>query len=81
VSLEEKTKVQEEELVTSLLASTDMFEMILSLLGPNTIALTKGNKEANRIVDVYVALITKGKKTLEDVPDVIKEAVENKLRG
>jgi hypothetical protein len=81
VSLEEKTKMQEEELVTSLLASTDMFEMILSLLGPNTTALTKENKEANKIIDVYIALITRGKKTLEDVPSVIREAVKNKLRG
>ena len=80
-SLEEKTKVQEEELITSLLASTDMFEMILSLLGTNIVALTEENKEANRIIDVFVALITRGKKTLEDVPNVIKEAVKNKLRG
>jgi hypothetical protein len=81
VSLEEKTKVQEEELITSLLASTDMFEMILSLLGQNAIALTKENKEANRIIDIYTSLITRGKKTLEEVPNIIREAVKNKLRG
>jgi hypothetical protein len=79
--LEEKSKLQEEELITSLLASTDMFEMILSLLGVNTFALTKESKEANRITDVYIALITRGKKTLEDVPSVIREVVKNKLRG
>jgi hypothetical protein len=81
VSLEEKTKVQEEELVTSLLATTDMFEMILSLLGANAVALTEENKEANRIIDVYISLIIRGKKTLEEVPNVIREAVKNKLRG
>jgi hypothetical protein len=58
-----------------------MFEMILSLLGTNIVALTEESKESNRIIDVYVALITRGKKTSEDVPNVIREAVKNKLRG
>ena len=80
-SLEEKSKIQEEELITSLLASTDMFEMILSLLGSNTIALTKENEKTNKIVDVYASLIARGKKTLEDIPSVIREVVKNKLRG
>ena len=58
-----------------------MFEMILSLLGQNAIALTEEDKETNRIIDVYISLISRGNKTLEDIPNVIKEAVKNKLRG
>ena len=82
----EKLKVeqeqQNEEILVNMLANTEMFEMILGMM-PMTLSIedknTKNNGGSN-MVEVYVTLIIKGVKTIEDVPLVIREQVIERLK-
>ena len=76
----EKLKVeqeqQNEEILVNMLANTEMFEMILGMI-PMSI---NENKGGNSMIEVYVTLIIKGVKTIEDVPLVIREQVIERLK-
>ena len=58
-----------------------MFEIILSML-PMSSSIEKNTKKTggSTMVEVYVTLILKGKKTLEQVPAVIRPQVEAMLQ-
>ena len=74
--------VQDEEILINLMASVDLFEMLISLMDTNLtdgLSLTK-NKGVSSMVEVYVSLILKGKKTINDVPVVIRPQVEAMLK-
>lgn len=80
----EKLKVeqeqQNEEILVNMLANTEMFEMILGMI---PMALSKDktkNNGGNSMIEVYVTLIIKGVKTIEDVPLVIREQVIERLK-
>lgn len=80
----EKLKVeqeqQNEEILVNMLANTEMFEMILGMM-PMTLSEDKTkNNGGNSMIEVYVTLIIKGVKTIEDVPLVIREQVIERLR-
>ena len=73
----EKLKVeqeqQNEEILVNMLASTEMFEMILGMM-PMTLSIEDENTKnngGNSMIEVYCTLIIKGVKTIEDVPLVI----------
>ena len=76
----EKLKVeqeqQNEEILVNMLANTEMFEMLLGMI-PMSI---NENKGGNSMIEVYVTLIIKGVKTVEDVPLVIREQVIERLK-
>ena len=82
----EKLKVeqeqQNEEILVNMLANTEMFEIILGMM-PMALSIedknTKNNGGSN-MVEVYVTLIIKGVKTIEDVPLVIREQVIERLK-
>ncbi|CEQ01742.1 Uncharacterised protein [[Clostridium] sordellii] len=74
--LKKKQDVQEKEIVTSMLANVTLYESMLEFT-PQTLNLR--NASENPMVDVYVSLIRKQVKTLEDIPDILKEQVELKL--
>ena len=63
------------------MASTDLFEMFVSLMDINLLSSTslKTNKAINNMTEVYATLIIKNKKKIDDVPSVIKSQVENLL--
>lgn len=63
---------QNEDIVSNLLASAELFEMLLSVM-PTEINLK--SKKDNPIVQVYATLITKGLKVIEDVPLAVREQV------
>ena len=73
---------QNEEILVNMLANTEMFEMILGMMSM-TLSIedknTKNNGGSN-MVEVYVTLIIKGVKTIEDVPLVIREQVIERLK-
>ena len=71
---------QNEEILVNMLANTEMFEMILSMI-PMTLSedKTKNNGGNMGICDIYASLIEKGVKTIDDVPVQIVEQVKNKL--
>lgn len=82
----EKLKVeqeqQDEEILVNMLANTEMFEMILGEQ-PMTLSIEKNIKNTGGsmgICDVYVSLVKKGVKTIDDVPIQILEQVKNKLK-
>lgn len=71
---------QNEEILVNMLANTEMFEMILGMI-PMTLSEDKTkNSGGNSMIEVYVTLIIKGVKTIEDVPLVIREQVIERLR-
>ena len=65
-----------------MLANIEMFEMILGEQ-PMTLSIEKNIKNTGGsmgICDVYVSLVKKGVKTIDDVPIQILEQVKNKLK-
>lgn len=76
--VDESQLVQDEEILTSLLASTELFEMVLMLF-PMTRNIEE-KSEVFKMVEVYVTLIVKGEKTLEQVPAIIRGQVEAQLK-
>ena len=72
---------QNKEILVNLMASTDLFEMFVSLMDINLLSSTslKANKAINNMTEVYATLIIKNKKKIDDVPSVIKSQVENLL--
>lgn len=75
---------QDEDIMTSLLANTEIYEMILSLTPTNGESINNMPKTymarigGNSMIEVYVALILKGKKKIEDVPVIIREQVKTR---
>lgn len=70
-------ETQDEEIVTNMLASVELFEMVLSM-APLSIDMLK-SMGVNPMVEVYVTLILKGEKTIEQVPAVIRDKVQAQL--
>ena len=79
----EKLKVeqeqQDEEILVNMLANTEMFEMILGMM-PTTLSIENKNNGGSNMVEVYVTLIIKGIKAVEDVPLAIKEKDIERLK-
>jgi hypothetical protein len=75
--LKEQQIKQEEYITNNLIATTENYEMLLSLF-PNQVM--DFNQEDLKIVDVYINLIEKGHKTLRNIPSVIKSKVIEKLK-
>ena len=81
--LKESQLRQDNEIIESMLASTELFEMVLSMttqtldLGLDNI--NKKNIGGSNMIQVYVTLILKGVKTIEDVPVMIREEVQKQL--
>lgn len=81
-SLKIEQDQQNEEILVNMLANTEMFEMILGEQ-PMTLSIEKNIKNTGGsmgICDVYVTLIIKGIKAVEDVPLAIKEKVIERLK-
>ena len=73
---------QNEEILVNMLANTEMFEMLLSMM-PMTLSIEDKNTKnsgGNSMIEVYCTLIIKGVKTIEDVPLVIREQVIERLK-
>ena len=75
--LKDEQIMQNEEILVNMLANTEMFEMILGMM-PTEINLN--SKGVNPMVEVYVTLIIKGVKSIDDVPLVIREQVIERLK-
>ena len=65
-----------------MLANTEMFEMILSMM-PTALSIDEKNTKnsgGSSMIEVYCTLIIKGVKDIEDVPLVIREQVIERLK-
>lgn len=73
-----RCEYQENETLVTMMAMTEVFEMVLM---QSPMALNSKNRKVDTtMVEVYVTLILKGKKTVEQVPTVIRPRVEAMLK-
>ena len=86
--LKEKNASLEEENLSTMMAVTEVFEMIMYIMPSEATTINIGapmkarhssDKGGFQMVEVYVTLIIKGKKTLEQVPAIIRPQVEAQL--
>lgn len=72
-----KCENQDNETIVAMLGITEVYEMVITN-APTTLNLKNG-KDETIMVEVYVTLILKGKKTLNQVPTPIRKEVEAML--
>ena len=82
-ALEAKVAENEENLIFAMMACTELYEMMLSVSEVNVYNYGKDMvvKMASAMVKVYVNLVKRGLKTLEEVPDRLRTEVEAELEG
>ena len=82
-ALEAKVAENEENLVFAMMACTELYEMLLSVSDVNVYNYGKDMvmKMASAMVKVYVNLVKRGLKTLEEVPERLRAEVEAELEG
>ena len=74
--VENINKIQDELINISLLATDEIFMMIEPLLSEVNTYKIGGN---NKMVDMYVAMVQRGLKTIDEVPVRYREQVKNIL--
>lgn len=81
--LEAKVAENEENLVFAMMACTELYEMMLSVSEVNVYNYGKDMvvKMASAMVKVYVNLVKRGLKTLDEVPERLRAEVEAELEG
>ena len=81
--LEAKVAENEENLVFAMMACTELYEMLLSVSEMNIYNYGKDVvvKMASAMVKVYVNLVKRGLKTLDEVPERLRAEVEAELEG
>lgn len=75
--LENTNKAQDEMIDICLLATDEMYMMIEPLISVNTLNNVGGSK----MVDMYVAMVIRGLKTIEEVPVRYREEVRKILEA
>ena len=82
-ALEAKVAENEENLVFAMMACTELYEMMLSVSEVNVYNYGKDVvvKMTSAMVKVYVNLVKRGLKTLEEVPERLRAEVEAELEG
>lgn len=81
VKLEEKISENEENIIFTMMACTELYEMLISLTNVYDYGKDGVARMASAMVKVYVNLIKRGLKTLDDVPEKLRAEVEEELRG
>lgn len=77
--LKESQVRQDNEIIDGMLATTELFEMVLVMSASAIDNINAKNIGGRNMVQVYVTLILKGVKTIEDVPVMIREEVQKQL--
>ena len=82
-ALEAKVAENEENLIFAMMACTELYEMMLSVSEVNVYNYGKDMvvKMASAMVKVYVNLVKRGLKTLDEVPERLRAEVEAELEG
>ena len=82
-ALEAKVAENEENLVFAMMACTELYEMMLTVSEVDVYNYGKDVvvKMASAMVNVYVNLVKRGLKTLEEVPEKLRAEVEAELEG
>ena len=76
-----ETRLQETEanIIFAMMACTELYEMLLSVAEINEYGKDGVVKMASAMVKVYVNLIKRGLKTLDEVPEKLRAEVEAEL--
>lgn len=77
--LETRLQENEENIVFAMMACTELYEMLISVAEVNDYGKDGVVKMASAMVKVYVNLIKRGLKTLEEVPEKVRAEVEAEL--
>ena len=77
--LENRLQENEENIVFAMMACTELYEMLISVAEVNEYGKDGVVKMASAMVKVYVNLIKRGLKTLDDVPERLRAEVEAEL--
>ena len=77
--LETRIQENEENIVFAMMACTELYEMLLSVAEVNEYGKDGVVKMASAMVKVYVNLIKRGLKTLDEVPERLRAEVEAEL--
>lgn len=82
-ALETKVAENEENLVFAMMACTELYEMMLTVSEVDVYNYGKDMvvKMASAMVNVYVNLVKRGLKTLEEVPERLRAEVKAELEG
>lgn len=70
-----------EELYNCLVTGAELYEMLISYTDVYDYGKDGVAKMASAMVKVYVNLVKRGLKTLDDVPEKLRAEVEEELRG
>lgn len=78
-ALETRLQENEENIVFAMMACTELYEMLISVAEVNEYGKDGVVKMASAMVKVYVNLIKRGLKTLDEVPVKLRAEVEAEL--
>ena len=79
--LEKRAEENEENLVFAMMACTELYEMLLGDVNVYEYGKDVVVKMASAMVKVYVNLVKRGLKTLDEVPERLRAEVEAELEG
>ena len=79
--LEKRAEENEENLVFAMMACTELYEMLLVDVETYDYGKDGVVKMASAMVKVYVNLVKRGLKTLDEVPERLRAEVEAELEG
>ena len=78
IKIEETNKSQDELINTTMLATDEMFMMLEPLL-PEVAQTINLERSVSKMVDLYVAMVQRGLKTIDEVPTRYREQVKEIL--
>lgn len=80
-AMKDKIAENEEDLIVAMMACTELYEMLLADANVYDYGKDVVVKMASAMVKVYVSLVKRGLKTLEEVPERLRAEVEAELNG
>ena len=81
VELEQRITENEENIVFAMMACTELYEMILGDVNVYNYGKDVVVKMTSAMVKIYVNLVKRGLKTLDEVPEKLRAEVEEELKG
>ena len=81
VELEQRITENEENIVFAMMACTELYEMILGDVNVYNYGKDVVVKMTSAMVKIYVNLVKRGLKTLDEVPERLRAEVEAELEG
>ena len=79
--LEKRVEEDEENIISTMMACTELYEMLLGDVNVYNHGKDMVVKMASAMVKVYVNLVKRGLKTLDEVPERLRAEVEAELEG